>query len=130
MEKLISQMEQLQIKLAKLEQQKGEPNVGSKQRPCLFCDDLGCIGAKMKKDCPVLRPYLEDGLITFNDRGFFSDKDGKPLPLRVRQGGIKGDLEKAGKIPSSKHIKLSTTIPEIPSSDGMISKALRLRKRR
>jgi hypothetical protein len=59
-----------------------------------------------------------------NDRGYSSVKNGKPWPLQVRQGGINGELERVFKMPASKHIKLTTTIPGIPSSDGMVSKVI------
>ena len=120
MENLISQMEQLQIKLSKLEKKPDREREPFK-RPCLFCDKDDCAGAKAKRDCPFLKPYLENGSITFTDRGFFADKEGKALPLRVRQGGIRGELERPKITPSSKHIKV---IPEIPSADSMVSKTI------
>jgi hypothetical protein len=81
-EKLITQMEQLSVKLAKMKAGKEV----SKGKLCLFCDGSECVGAMNKRDCPVLKPYVERGLVKFTEIGHFADKEGKLFQLTVRRG--------------------------------------------
>ncbi len=125
-ENLIKQMEQLNIKLAKLES--GGVSPQDKKRLCLFCDMSDCDGVSKKKDCPALKPYLEKGLVKFTDKGHFADKDGNALKLMVRQGGVKSLVDKIQ--PKIHHIRYYGEVPEIPSNHGILAEELNAESQR